>query len=495
MLANPQAPCLQMGAERWTWGHAAACVAAARGVLRQSGAGSGDRVMVSAKNRPAWVWLKLACQLEGIGFVPVSYRLSEPEAAQHLALVKPALWWVNEDWFAPALKIVETNSVAVQVLSLGLLEMEVGEDFSDAALTPERGGVGSTLLFTGGTTGLPKAVVRRAGGDEARTRRMAGWLNLSAQDRHLLFAPLYHSGPNLFLNLCLFSGAQAVLFEHFSPQAVLDELRHGPPAVLFGVPTHFHRLCRALKETPDARATAANVRVAVCAGAPLGAAVLQEIENWLGREKLYEFYGSTETGTVACLSPQERALAPGSVGCPPPGTRVKVLDENGHEKPVGETGFLYVHNDTLMEGYFEEEAATRACFQGEFLTVWDIGRVDEKGFVYLCDRKGDLIISGGVNLYPAEIEAVIEQLPQVAHVAVVGLPHEDLGEIAVAVIEWHGAPCSAAELAGFLEGRLARHKHPRAWHAMTEMPLSPVGKVLRAEARWWILDKQPGQLA
>ncbi len=472
---------LSTGGEQVSYAALGAEVGRARTVLHRWGLGSGGRLMVMGRNRVDWVVAKLACQLAGVDFVPISHRLTAAEVRHHVALVAP-------DWLLADEACTAVAGEGASPTPAYAMESLRDQGADDQGLVPCGGQPGRTLLFTGGTTGLPKAVVRRAGRDLARVHLMADAMGLGPDDHYHLFAPLYHSGPHLFLNMALFTGATAHVYERFDMTRIVGTVAAHPGGVLFGVPTHYSRLTAALEGLDPEHRSAPAIKAAVCAGAPLSEAVRQRTEAWLGPDKLWEFYGSTETGTVAILSPRQRREAPGSVGKPPANTEVLVLDAQGRALPPGEVGRLYVKNATLMEGYLNDDAATQAVRHGDFLTVSDLGCVDERGYVYLADRRSDLIISGGVNVYPAQVEAVLEALPEVAHVAVVGVADDDMGEVPVAVIEWRGTPLKKARLQEHLTRQLARGKHPRAFFTIGHMPLSPVGKVLRARAREMLSD-------
>jgi acyl-CoA synthetase (AMP-forming)/AMP-acid ligase II len=199
---------------------------------------------------------------------------------------------------------------------------------------------------------------------------------------------------------------------------------------------------------------------------------------------VYEFYGATETGINTILQPEDQLRKPGSCGRLVPGNDIRILDDEGREVSVGEVGTLYVRNPTLITGYHKKQQATEECLRDGFFTVGDMARLDDEGFYYIVDRKKDMIISGGVNIYPAEIEVELRQHPSVYDCAVIGVPSAEWGEEVKAVVQLRpGASASEEELRDFLAARVADYKRPRTIDFVDELPYNPSGKLLKRELR------------
>jgi acyl-CoA synthetase (AMP-forming)/AMP-acid ligase II len=247
------------------------------------------------------------------------------------------------------------------------------------------------------------------------------------------------------------------------------------------VPTQVERLL-ALPDEVRAAADLSSVRAWIVAGAPFAPATKRRLLGWLGPGRLWEFYGSSETGTITVLPPAAQPGGPGSVGWPPAGVNVRLLDEAGAEVGPGVTGEVYVASPAVMRGYLSDPANQR----DGHVSVGDLGRWEPDGSLTLVDRKHDLIISGGVNVYPAEVERALGEHPDVAGAVVTGVPDPDWGERVVALVAPRpGAHLDAATLYGFLRPRIATFKLPKqfAFCSLDELPLGPSGKPLRRVAR------------
>jgi acyl-CoA synthetase (AMP-forming)/AMP-acid ligase II len=288
----------------------------------------------------------------------------------------------------------------------------------------------------------------------------------------------------MFLRACRAAGARTVLLERFDPRAFLHEVAHHRATVFFLVPTQVERLL-ALPDDERARADWSSVRACIVAGAPFSPAARRRFLAWLGPGKLWEFYGSSETGTITVLPPADQAEAlPGDVGRPPPGVEIELRHhDTGLPVAHGEVGEVFVRSPALMHGYLDEPPVAH----GSFVSVGDLGRFEADGRLVLVDRKHDLVISGGVNVYPAEVERALAEHPAVAGAVVCGVADADWGERVVALVatrEGAAAP-GEDELRAFLRERIASYKIPKQFRfvAASELPIGPSGKPLRRAAR------------
>ena len=434
--------------------HAAGLAAhlAARGVT------AGDTVALLAGNSAAFVAARDAVTAVGATLAPINPRLAGPEIAYIVAHARPRAVLVDHAPAAalPGAAVVDDVPVATNAAAI------------------DRARAGATLLYTSGTTGRPKGCLRPEAAEAARLAELTATYALSAADTHLVACPLAHSAPGAFLRACRAAGARTVLLERFRPRAFLDAAVATRATVFFLVPTQWHRL---LELPPDERAhDLAHVRAAIVAGAPIAPATKARIIEWLGPGKLYEFYGSSETGTITTLGPADHAAHPGSVGRPPPGVSVRLVD-----------GEIFVRSAALMAGYLDDDGdVTRPGERDGHISVGDLGTLDEGGWLTLVDRKHDTIISGGANVYPAEVERVLAEPPGVAGAVVFGTPDADLGELVTALVAPRGAtPPTAAELTAFVRAQLAGYKLPRRWATcpIALLPIGGSGKALRRAAR------------
>ncbi len=365
---------------------------------------------------------------------------------------------------------------------------------------PKQRTTGAPMLYTSGTSGRPKGV-RRAltGEDPDAVPPFTAWFfaifGLKPFDGHvhLCCSPLYHTAVLNFATISLTLGHPVVLMDRFDPQTLLALVERHRVTSSHMVPTQFRRLL-ALPEPVRARYDVSSLRCMIHAAAPCPQEVKRQMLDWWG-PVVTEYYAATEGGG-SVITAQEWLARPGSVGTAWPGSEVRVLDDNGNDAPTGETGLIYMRMGTSTFDYYKDEAKTLASRARGMFTVGDIGYLDADGYLYLCDRKSDLIITGGVNVYPAEIESELSCHPAVADVAVFGIPHDEWGEEIKAVVQPADGvapgPALTGELLGFLDGRVAKFKLPRTIDYVAELPRDPNGKLYKRRLRdpyWAARDK------
>jgi long-chain acyl-CoA synthetase len=350
---------------------------------------------------------------------------------------------------------------------------------------------GSPMLYTSGTTGRPKGVRRPlTGADPDEVPPAATWFfgifGLTPFDDHVHIcgSPLYHTAVLNFVANSVQLGHTAVLMDRWQPEEMLRLIEKYRVTHSHMVPTQFHRLL----ELPDdvrARYDVSSLRCMIHGAAPCPHEIKRRMLDWWG-PVVTEYYAATEGGGTA-ISASEWLAKPGSVGRPWPGSVVKVLDDDGAEAPVGTPGLVYMRMGTSTFEYHKDSAKTQASRVGDLFTLGDIGYLDEDGYLYLCDRKADMIISGGVNIYPAEIENELVLHPKVADVAVFGVPNDDWGEEIKAVVQPAAGvtPDDAltAELLAYAADRLAKFKLPKSVDYAEELPRDPNGKLYKRKLR------------
>ena len=425
--------------------------------LAALGVHAGDRIAVLASNGSAFVAARDAATAADLVLAPINPRLVPSEIAWIVAHARPRALLVDEGHLGGApggVPVVE-------------LDGTVGPP---ASLDHTR--IGATLLYTSGTTGRPKGCWRTAEQERARADELRASYALSSADTHLIVCPIAHSAPGIFLRAARAAGAHTVIAPRFTPETFVEDVRRHRATVVFLVPTQAHRLL-AIDPAPRLE----SLRAVIVAGAPFPPAQKAAFAAWLGPGRLYEFYGSSETGTVSVIGPEEHAAHPGSVGRPPSGVSVRVHD-----------GELFVRSPAVMSGYLTETGDAIAPLEARdgHISVGDLGTIDAGGWITLVDRKYDTIITGGLNVYPAEVERALAALPEVAGAVVFGVPDDDWGQIVAAVI----APRAAARLEGKavraeLRDQLSGYKLPRAvaFCALDELPIGSSGKALRRAAR------------
>jgi len=345
----------------------------------------------------------------------------------------------------------------------------------------------NVMIYTSGTTGRPKGVVHPTMdpeiGHQAQSMMAAMW-GFTPDDVHLVVGPLYHTAPGGYGFLHLFLGATLVIMTKFDAEEALRLIERHRVTTTHMVPVNFIRILD-LPEVTRRRYDVSSLRRVLHAAAPCPEEVKRRIMEFFPRDSVWEYYGATEgAGTV--ISPEEWLRKPGSVGKPWPTIEVKILDEAGGELPPGGVGLIYVSPMGGRAGFRYHNAAekTDAAYRGKYFTVGDMGYLDEDGYLFISDRKIDMVISGGVNIYPREIEEALHHHPSVADVAVFGVPDDHWGEALKAVVERRkGARVGADELAAFCKEHLAAYKCPRSFDFVDELPRDPNGKVLKRKLR------------
>lgn len=455
--------------------------------LRSLGVRAGDRVAVMAHN--SIELLEIAgglSKLSAIG-VLLNYRLKASEVAYILndcgakvALAGPELVNVVDQARA---------DVAGEIIYIAVSEEKrpgwlLYEDLLARAskeIPGGEGGLGSAMSYTSGTTGKPKGAYRPRGVPIEDVIRLIQAFELAESDVHLLAGPYYHSAPSFFVSLHTLLGATIVIQPKYDPVEALQLIEHHKITTTFMAPTLLQRLCDVPEET-FARYQTRSLRSIILGGAPCPH-ILKERGSARFGECLWEFYGATETAVVTLLRPEDQLHKPGSCGKVGPSQEIRLLDAKGQEVPDGEPGEMWARNPWLAE-YYNKPEATASNMRDGFFSVGDIAYRDAEGFYFICDRKIDMIISGGANIYPAEIEAVLSAHPAVADVAVIGIPHEQWGESVLAVVQLHPtASATAEELMAFCGERLADYKKPRGIDFVAELPRNPAGKLLKTVIR------------
>ncbi len=350
---------------------------------------------------------------------------------------------------------------------------------------------GSPMLYTSGTTGRPKGVRRQlTGADPDEVPVAAQWFfgifGLQPFDDHvhLCGSPLYHTAVLNFVSHSIQFGHTAVLMDRWDAEEMLRLIERHRVTHTHMVPTQFHRLLALPQETRE-RYDVSSLRQVIHGAAPCPNEVKHAMLDWWG-PVITEYYAATEGGGTS-ISPEEWLRKPGSVGKAWPGSVVKVLDDQGRELPPGEIGIVYMKMGSSSFEYHGDAKKTRENRVGDLFTLGDVGYLDEDGYLFLRDRKNDMIISGGVNIYPAEVENVLSVHPKVADVAVFGVPHDDWGEEVKAVVQ----PAEgvrpgdelAAELLDHARDRLAKFKLPRSVDFLPELPRDPNGKLYKRRLR------------
>ena len=481
--ADPAKPALIAGDAVRTFGELETRGRRLARALRRRGVSAGDRVAVMLPNSIEFFEVAHAATLLRALLVPINWHLKAAEvtwllsdSGARVVVSAVGLW----DAFGDAC----TTGADCTVLLTG-----AGGDY-DAAIAAEADepiddGWSSTqcMLYTSATTGRPKGVQRVASDGDAGqtllgTARLWGF---TPDDVHVLGGPAYHGGPGGWAFITLFMGGTVVVLDRFDGRAWLEAGDRHRATTAFLVPAHFIRILEVPAGVRGGFDTS-SLRLVLHGGAPCPVPVKRQIMDALPSAEVWEFYGASE-GAGTRISPQEWLQHPGSVGKPWPGIAVMIVGDDGNELPAGESGHIYLVPPASQRfSYRNDDDKTAAAWRGASYTVGEIGHVDADGFLYITDRASDMILRGGVNIYPREVEEVLHHHPAVVDCAAFGVPDDRYGERLKAMVEVR-APVTVDELLEHCHTRLSTFKCPEIVEIVTTLPRDPNGKVLKRRLR------------
>jgi long-chain acyl-CoA synthetase len=465
--------------------------------LRALGLQRGDQVTTVLPNGIHQVAMTLACLQGGFYFTPVNWHLVGPEIAYIVNDSETKVLIVDERFAGEAARVVpEVDIPAERRFSVGAVEgfRPFAELIAGQPTTrPDDLTTGTYMFYTSGTTGRPKGV-RRAlpeiGPDEmgASSGGLFMLFNCRPHDGnvHITQAPLYHTAVNAWTSTSLHLGHSVVLMDRWTAEGALERYEKYKVTQSHMVPTMFNRMLQ-LPDEVRLKYDVSSLRSMVHAAAPCPVETKRRMIEWWG-DAIWEYYAATEGGGTY-IGAAEWMEHPGTVGRPWPGSDVIVVDEEGNQLPPFESGTIYMRSGGNTFEYYKDEAKTAKSRLKEsgFWTVGDVGYFDADGYLFLNDRSNDMVIVGGVNIYPAEIEGSLIQHPAVADVAVFGIPNEDTGEEIKAVVElregFEPNDETTASIMAYCRDNLARQKHPRSIDYTTEMPRDPNGKLYKRRLR------------
>ena len=459
--------------------------------LSAQGLKKGDGVAMVMSNEPAWLEIFLATQQIGLYITPINYHLTGPEIAYILDNCGARLFFAGEKFADACIKAVdELGYDKSRCFSVGNISgFQAYETiYVDQSSDPlQDRAAGQLMLYTSGTTGRPKGVRRPLGDanpDEAAqaSAKMNALFDLKPfVGAHLVTGPLYHAAPGGFGIRSLHIGHALVLVEKWDAEECLKLIQEHKITVSHMVPTMFYR-CLNLPEDVKNKYDLSSIDCIIHGAAPIAIDKKKAIIDWWG-PVLVAYYGATEGGGAICKS-EDWLKKPGTVGTAWPGSQLKILDQDKNELPTNEAGTVFMSSMSGAFEYYKDKAKTdKNRAPGGLFTVGDIGYLDEDGCLFLCDRDSDLIISGGVNIYPAEVEKTLILHDKIEDVAVFGIPNEDWGESVQAVVQLkkgvEGNDALKEELMDFAKERLAKFKLPRAMDFAETLPRLDTGKLYK----------------
>lgn len=490
-MMQPDAPALRFVGNTMTWADLRRRIAALAGALSGRGVGFGDRVMILMLNRTEFVESVLAANMIGAIAVPLNFRLTPTEIAvlvedcvAHVMLTEAALAPVaiGVRNIQPLLSVIVVAGGSSQDSVFGYEDLlnEAGDVHEPVDIPNDSPAL---IMYTSGTTGRPKGAVLTHANltGQAMTALYTSGANINS-DVGFVGVPLFHIAGigNMLTGLLL--GLPTVIYPlgAFDPGQLLDVLEAEKVTGIFLVPAQWQAVCT----EQQARPRDLRLRVLSWGAAPAPDALLRQMSATFPETQILAAFGQTEMSPVTCMLLGEDAIAKrGSVGRVIPTVAARVVDQNMNDVPVGEVGEIVYRAPTLMSCYWNNPEATAEAFAGGWFHSGDLVRMDSDGYVWVVDRKKDMIISGGENIYCAELENVLASHPDIAEVAVIGRADEKWGEVPIAVAAVTNDDLRIEDLGEFLTDRLARYKHPKALEIVDALPRNPAGKVLKTELR------------
>src|SRR6267154_4282627 len=469
--------------------------------LTALGVGPGDRIALLMQNSSRYIEVYQAAALMGVAVVPLNFRFVASEV-EYVVNHSGARALIFDASFADTVELLRTKlpSVAERYIVTDGTATSTTHSYEAliASGSEARPPVPADLSacyfqgYTSGTTGFPKGCVNPHREFADCLRRIATIYGITEDDRELVAAPLFHEAPALFALLQIFRGGTVIVTSDSTPANVFELIDRNEATWTFMVPTMWASMVAS--EEID-RFDLGSLRVLLSGGSPLLTHTKDAILRRFPKAGLNEFYGGTEVGLVTNLAPGDQRRKVRSVGRPVIGMFVELRDEQGNVVRPGEVGEIHIGGATLIREYFNNQEATVDARRGDFFTLGDMGRFDEEGYLYIVDRKKDMIISGGENIFPNDIEDVLYKHPAVHMAAVVGAPDPTWGEIVVAVVtKQTGFSVSESDLIAHCKRSLSSFKVPKRIDFVEQLPMSSFGKILRREVRSPYWERQSVQV-
>ncbi len=449
------------------------------GLLAEHGVGPGDRVGIMLPNVPYFPVIYYGILRAGAVVVPMNVLLKRREVAFYLKDSGAKLLFAWHGFAEDARSGAEDAGAECIIVTPGEFEQTVGAASPNSEVVERDDADTAVILYTSGTTGTPKGAELthhnlRRNAEVARDLFSAG-----AEAVTLGALPLFHSfGQTCSMNAIALAGGTLTMIPRFDPEKALEIIQRDHVNIFMGVPTMYGAL---LHLSGRERFDTSTLKLCVSGGSALPVELLRGFEQAFGAQIL-EGYGLSETSPVASFNHPDRERKPGSIGTPVAGVEMKVVDEHDNEVAQGEVGEIVIRGHNVMSGYWQRPDATEETIRDGWFHSGDMARVDEDGYFFIVDRKKDLIIRGGYNVYPREVEEVLYEHPAVREAAVIGIPHDEYGEeIGAAITLKDGAEATADELRDFVKQQVAAYKYPRYIWFVEELPKGPTGKILKRE--------------
>ncbi|MCD6281471.1 MAG: long-chain-fatty-acid--CoA ligase [Deltaproteobacteria bacterium] len=463
--------------------------------LKAKGIKKGDVVSLLVMNSPEVYYIMFGIQKLGAIAGSINFMLKGPEIAYLLDDSKPRIVFVGSDFiqeFARGYEQASHKPAVVEVVTgvehnVDLKQEKLSDilaDYpSDEALVEQKGSDPFLLLYSSGTTGRPKGILLSNKGQLSICRAMASVGLVEEGDVMLLLLPMFHTNP-----ICVWTypiaycGQTLCIRKAFSPTEFWPSITDYGVTVLMGVPAMYNYVFYAIDASTIDRAKL-KLRFAFCGAAPLSVELIKGFKDKFNVD-IIEGYGLTEGTGVSTVNPPLGKRKPGSIGVALPEQEIKIMDDDNNEMPIGEKGEICIKGDAVMLGYLNQPEATKEAIKDGWLHTGDMAYMDEEGFIYIVDRKKDMINRGGENIYPREVEIALESNPKIRDVAVIGTPDEALGErVKAFIIPTEPGALTEEDVKEYLKDKLARYKIPEVIEFVEDLPRTMTGKIMKKELR------------
>jgi long-chain acyl-CoA synthetase len=476
---DPEHPAVKLDDVVLDYGTLDAAAQRAAGLLRSKGVAPGDRVGMQLPNVPYFPIVFFGALRLGAVVVPMNPLLKAKEVAYHLSDSGAKLIVAWHGFEEAARNGADDAGVECVIAEPGEFEKLLGAAEPVEEVTDRADDDPAVIIYTSGTTGTPKGATLMQSNIMSGAEVARDLVDGGPDDVTVATLPLFHVfGMNSVMNATFLGGGTMTLIPRFEPGKALEVIERDKATTFAGVPTMY----AAMLNHPDReKHDVTSLTLCVSGGAAMPVEVLRGFDEAFGA-KVLEGYGLSETTGMGSFNLPDRERKPGSIGLPVGGTEMKCVDDDESEVPQGEPGEVVMRGPFVMKGYWGRDDATEDVMKGGWFHTGDIATVDDEGYFFIVDRKKDLIIRGGYNVYPREIEEAFYEHPAVREVAVIGVPHDQLGEEVAAVIALKdGAEATPDELKDFMKQRVAAYKYPRSVAIVDELPKGPTGKILKRE--------------
>lgn len=478
--STPDTLAIAFEENEWTYSELYRNAQKIAGYLQQQGYQKGDIVAQFMLNSDLFMAVYYGVQLAGLTVMPVNTKLATPEVEYIFSHSEAKLLFFDEKIEQTIATSTHSFKEKINVAKIREILKADSTDINSVSLAPDDTAV---VMYTSGTTGKPKGVQLSHRNVYETAEIWSESMKMTSMDRMYICTPLFHcAGSHVFAVPTMYRGGAVIIEEAFSPDRTLKNLVETKATIFFGVPAMYTIL---LNKPELQRYSFEHLRMFVYGAAPMPYELVKRLKDTFPKVNVQNCYGQTENSPAASsLIDQDALKKIGSVGRPLPRTEIKLVDALGEEVALGEVGEICVKGPQVMKGYLRNPEETSRTIQNGWLYSGDLGRFDEEGFLYIVDRKKDMIIRGGENIYPIEVEEVLYQVPQVLEAAVVGIPHEVYGEVPKAFVVVKGEQSlTIEEVITYCETQLAKYKVPMEVEFLTELPRNASGKVLKHTLR------------